>query len=144
MIRLRTGCAGDEGAVRDLLAACDMAGDLDPCECLLAEDAGALAGLARIEHAGGHAYLRPVAVAAAYRGRGVGRMLIETLLAREGGLRIVARGSATVFYEALGFRPLEWEQVDPAFQAECAECGDLGECNPVAMESLVTATMGER
>ena len=133
MITLRQGRAEDEEAIRDLLAAYGMAGDLDPFECLLAEDADCLAGLARIERAGGTAYLRPIAVASAYLGQGIGRKLIEALHAREDQIRVVARGSAAGFYETLGFLPLDWGRVEQAFQAECAACPNLGECSPVAM-----------
>ena len=135
MITLRQGRVEDTEAIRELLAACGMADDLDPCECLLAEDVDCLAGLARSERAGGIAYLRPIAVASAYQGQGIGRRLIEALHAREDRIRVVARGSAAGFYETLGFLPLDWERVEPAFQAECATCPDLGKCSPVAMWS---------
>jgi N-acetylglutamate synthase-like GNAT family acetyltransferase len=112
-----------------------MAGAVDPCECLLAEDGDALAGLARIEYAAGTAYLRPIVVASAYRGHGVGRSLIDTLRARDDQIWVVARGNAAGFYESLGFQPMDWEMVEPAFQAECAECLDSGTCNPIAMRT---------
>lgn len=133
MILLRGGRSGDGEAVEALLAACDMEGPLDPCECLLADDGGRLAGLARVECAGGVAYLRPIAVAPGYRGRGIGRMLVDALARQEGELRVVARGSAFGFYTALAFVPLAWELVDPAYQAECEVCPDLRECRPVGM-----------
>jgi N-acetylglutamate synthase-like GNAT family acetyltransferase len=133
VIVLRQGCTDDNQAVQDLLAACGMAGPLDPCECLIAEDRGCLAGFARVEHAGRVAYLRPIAVAADHRGQGIGRRLIYALLAKEGELRVVARGSAAGFYTALGFLPLDWMLVDPAFQAECQQCPDLADCKPVGM-----------
>jgi len=119
--------------VEALLAACDMEGPLDPCECLLAEDGGQLVGLARAERAGGVAYLRPVAVAPRYRGQGIGRMLVDALARQEGELRVVARGSASGFYTSLAFVQLAWELVDPAYQAECEGCPDLQECRPVGM-----------
>jgi len=133
VILLRRGSADNGAAVGALLAACDMEGSLDPCECLIAEDGGRLAGLARVERAGGVAYLRPVAVAPGYRGRGTGRMLVDALARQEGELRVVARGSASGFYTALAFAPLAWERVDPAYQAECEVCPDLEECRPVGM-----------
>lgn len=135
MITLRQGRAEDEQAVQHLLAACEMAGALDPCECVLAVDGGCLAGLARVEHAGGNAYLRPIAVAFAYQGQGVGRRLIEALYAGTDEFRVVARGSAVGFYETLGFQRLDWEMVDPAFQTECVMCPERGKCNPIAMRS---------
>lgn len=136
MILLRRGHADDGAAVEALLAACDLEGPLDPCECLLAEDGGRLAGLARVEHASGVAYLRPVGVAPGYRGQGIGRMLVDALARQEGELRVVARGSASGFYAALAFVSLAWELVDPAYQAECESCPDLEECRPVGMRRM--------
>ncbi|MFO7270758.1 GNAT family N-acetyltransferase [Sphaerobacter thermophilus] len=72
---------------------------------------GQTAGTGRITFYGDEAQIVWVAVRKPYRGRGVGRAIMEHLLrlARDQGSRIVtlnAQTHALTFYEALGFRPI--------------------------------------
>ena len=72
---------------------------------------GKTVGTGRITFYGSEAQIVWVAVRKPYRGRGVGRAIMEHLLrlAREQGSRIVtlnAQTHALTFYEALGFRPI--------------------------------------
>lgn len=72
---------------------------------------GEVAGTGRITFYGDEAQIVWVAVRQPYRGRGVGRAIMEHLLrlAAEQGIRIItlnAQTHALTFYEALGFEPV--------------------------------------
>ena len=84
---LRLASPADEGAVAALLSASEL--PLDgvhealPC-FVVAEDAGGIVGVAGIEACGAtgeHALLRSVAVAPAWRSRGLGRALVTRTIA---------------------------------------------------------------
>ncbi len=133
MITLRPGRLQDTAAVRELMRACHLSRRIDPRDCMLAEEDGAVAGLARLEYAGGVPYLRPLAVAPAHQHQGIGRDLVQHLTEGLTELRLVARGSAVGFYADLGFLPMAWEGVAAEFQQECLDCHDRDECSPVPM-----------
>jgi len=133
MITLRPGCPEDASTLQALLAAYDMAGEIDPADCLLAVDLDGVVGFARLEWADRVPYLRPLVVAPASQRQGVGRRLVEALLADRAELRVVARGQAAPFYTALGFWAIDWDAVHPPFRRECERCPDRPTCQPVPM-----------
>lgn len=133
MITLRQGRPEDARAVQALLQSSAMGVALDPGECLLAEEKGTIAGLARIEYGDPIPYLRPIAISPHHQHRGIGRQLLETLIKDLDELRVVARGEAVGFYSAFGFKPMDWESVYAGYQQECAECPDHDSCRPVPM-----------
>lgn len=76
------------------------------------------------------AFVNPVITHEAWRGFGVGRALMEEALAHYGELRLVARGKSVGFYEALGFKPLAWEDVKMELVEDCDTCELRDECGP--------------
>jgi N-acetylglutamate synthase-like GNAT family acetyltransferase len=134
MITLRRGRSEELEAVQTLLQACEMGVELDPGECLLAEEEGEVVGLGRLENSGGVPYLRPIAISPHHQHRGIGRQLLSALLTDLHELRVVARGKAFGFYSALGFESMDWDCVYAGYRQECAECPDHEQCGPVPMK----------
>jgi amino-acid N-acetyltransferase len=87
---------------------------------LIARDVGGIVGSAALEHYGAAALLRSVAVAAAWRGQGLGQRLTAAALdmAREGGVTQVylLTETAADFFPRFGFRPIARAEVDSAVQ----------------------------
>ena len=83
----------------------------------------------------GVCHVNPVVVCSTWRGRGVGRALMDYAATRFGELRLVSRGSSRSFYEALEFTPIAWDAIKPEIAAECEECELFDECGPTPMSS---------
>lgn len=108
---MRASTASDFRQVRALLAGAGLpVGDLDSAPGLrfwVVEDGGELVGVIGLERSGRAALLRSLAVAPAYRKRGLGRTLVEHLEreARAEGIELLVllTQSAAVFFEGLGY-----------------------------------------
>ncbi len=83
----------------------------------------------------GNAFVNPVVANPAWRGRGVGRTLMEDALRRHGELRLVSRGVAVPFYRALGYESCSWDEIDEGVSEDCAHCSWRDECGPLPMRS---------
>lgn len=140
MITLRQGCRQDLAALEKILVTCGMRGEINPSECLGAEE-GRVAGFGRIDYADGVPYLRPIVTAPESRGHGIGRQLLEALVVGRDEVRVVARGEVAGFYRSCGFVPMAWDSVYVSFREECAECPDRASCKPIPMR--YRANLGE-
>jgi N-acetylglutamate synthase-like GNAT family acetyltransferase len=130
---LRKGNERDRTAVHDLLVSYEMAADLPPNEFIVAEIEGQIVGAARLEWEDQAAYVRPILVHSAWRGKNIGVALIRTIAQHQPALHVVARGSATGFYRKLGFMPMPWDQVPERYRQECETCPALETCRPEPM-----------
>ena len=76
---------------------------------VVAEEAGTIVGVGQVKaHGDGSRELASIAVAPALQGQGIGRALVEALLARESGtLHLTCRRELGGYYERFGFRRLE-------------------------------------
>ncbi len=77
---------------------------------LVAEEEGAIVGVGQVKaHKDGSRELASIAVVPARQGHGIGRAVIERLLAREPGviLHLTCRRELQGYYERFGFRRLE-------------------------------------
>ena len=87
---------------------------------LVAREDSRIVGIAALELYGGSALLRSVAVAAALRGRGLGRQLTTAALelAQRHGVRTVYLLTETAggFFPKFGFQTITRNDVDPAVQ----------------------------
>lgn len=99
---------GDAGLPLDGVAAA-----LD--DFIVAESDGALVGVAGLERCGRHALLRSVAVADSWRSRGVGRALVQRILADAESRAIPAlyllTTTAEHYFPAFGFRTIARDEV---------------------------------
>jgi N-acetylglutamate synthase-like GNAT family acetyltransferase len=85
---------------------------------VVAEEEGAIVGVGQVkEHGDSSRELASIAVVPARQGQGIGRALIETLLAREPGvvLHLTCRRELEGFYERFGFRTLARREYPPYF-----------------------------
>lgn len=87
----------------------------------------------------GRAYVNPIVVNPNWRGTGVGRALMDAALVEHGELRLVSRGSSVGFYEALGYVPCAWDEIDKGVSEDCANCSWRDECKPLPMRSAYAA-----
>ncbi|HEX8987489.1 MAG TPA: arsenic resistance N-acetyltransferase ArsN2 [Rhodocyclaceae bacterium] len=103
------------------LPADDLAPALLPGFELALDTAGRLIGAAGIEVAGGDALLRSVAAAADWRGRGLGRRLVERreAAARAAGIRRIylLTTGADAFFRHLGYCDMARDEVPAAIAA---------------------------
>lgn len=120
-VRLRAAEADDLDAVEALLASSGLpvAGVADALErFVLAEADGTLVGVGGLEVHGGDGVLRSVAVAPAWRGRGLGARVTRRLLAdaRALGLRRLWLLTTTAegWFPRHGFRPAPREEASEA------------------------------
>ena len=82
----------------------------------------------------GIAYVNPIVTHGIWRGRGVGRALIEDARKIAGELRLISRGTSEGFYRKLGFVEMPWEDVDlEAAEEDCDNCPYRETCGPVPM-----------
>ncbi len=96
--------------------------------------AGDIVGFLRVARgANGVMHVNPVVVVSTWRGYGVGRALMQDALQRFGELRLVSRGESVGFYEALGFAPISWDDVDKAEVDDCDNCPVREDCGPLPM-----------
>ncbi len=92
-------------------------------------------GFVRVaEGANGAAHVNPIVVCESWRGYGVGRELMQYASDKFGELRLVARGSAVPFYQALGFETCEWDDIDMSVTEDCDHCTDRDACQPIPMK----------
>ncbi len=87
----------------------------------------------------GNAFVNPVVVHKSWRGYDVGRALMDHALREHGELRLVSRGSSVGFYEAIGYVPCEWSEIDEGVSEDCDGCSWRDECGPVPMRSPIQA-----
>jgi N-acetylglutamate synthase-like GNAT family acetyltransferase len=92
---------------------------LDWPNFVVAEDEGAIVGVGQVKaHGDGSRELASIAVVPARQRQGIGRALIEALLAREPGviLHLTCRRELQSFYERFGFRSLQPAEYPPYFR----------------------------
>ena len=126
----------DLPAIYDLMTAYDMVGKFATDRCVIAEREDRLIGFARVEVADGKSYLRPIVVDRQNQDQGIGKALLQHILSQMPCLTVISRGSATGFYERMGFEFADWNEIHLLFKNECAACPDLKTCKPVPMRSL--------
>ena len=92
-----------------------------------------IAGFVRVELWNGIAHVSPIIVDAAYQRRGIGKLLMDSVRKAYDDVRLVARGGAIAFYEALDFDPTDWDLIDPRYSEDCRNCPVRDTCKPVPM-----------
>jgi N-acetylglutamate synthase-like GNAT family acetyltransferase len=113
---IRRALAGDQAAIADLVRAARLnRRELDWRRFVVAEDAGQVIGAGQVRlYPDGSRELASGVVRPAYRGRGVGRRLIEALLAAETGpVYVLAERQHAGHFARLGFRPVEPAALPP-------------------------------
>lgn len=115
---LRPARTDDLGAVSRLLtdAKLPLDGvDTSLADFVVAESDGALVGVAGLERCGQHALLRSVAVADAWRSRGLGRALVQRVIADAESRGIPAlyllTTTAERYFPSFGFREIARDEV---------------------------------
>ena len=53
-------------------------------------------------------------------GQGIGKALLQHILSQMPCLTVISRGSATGFYERMGFEFADWNEIHLLFKNECA------------------------
>ena len=116
---IRSATEADQPTVRRLIKEANINPmSLDWPNFVVAEDDGAIVGLGQVKaHRDGSRELASIAVVPARQGQGIGRALIETLLAREPGvvLYLTCRRELEGFYQRFGFRNLGRAEFPPYF-----------------------------
>lgn len=80
------------------------------------------------------AYVNPIVLYQPWRGFGIGRLLMDDVRERFGGIRLVSRGVSLAFYRALGYKDVDWECIASEIASECDGCEMREECQPQPME----------
>lgn len=91
------------------------------------------------------AEVRTVAVAEHLHGKGVGRMILEAIIARArtiGVQRIFCLTFETEFFGSLGFKEIEGTPVEPEVYAELLRSYDAGVAEFLDLESVKPNTLG--
>jgi N-acetylglutamate synthase-like GNAT family acetyltransferase len=118
-LSIRPATEADQSTIRRLVKEARInPRDLNWPNFVVAEDAGEIVGVAQVKsHGDGSRELASIAVVPARQGQGIGRLLIETLLAREQGvvLHLTCRSELQGYYERFGFRRLERAEYPPYF-----------------------------
>lgn len=101
---------------------------------VVAETVGRIVGCACLISIMDVIELRSIAVLPAWKNKGIGRRLFETLMQRAKGMtdRIYVRTTARGFFETMGFRALDDSQ-KPVLWQDCADCDKLDVCMQVPM-----------
>ena len=101
---------------------------------VVAETGGRIVGCACLYSNPGLVELRSIAVLPAWKNKGIGRRLFETLMQRAKGMtdRIYVRTTARGFFGKMGFKVLDDSQ-KPVLWQECAECDKMDVCMQVPM-----------
>ena len=140
--RLRAAEASDLVGVEALLRANELplAGVREALPgFVVAEAAGTIVGVAGLEVHEGHALLRSVAVAAEWRSRGLGRVLVERMIAEA-----IARGLESIhlitmtaerYFPSFGFTPVSRDAV-PARLLEAEEFTSLCPASATVMRLM--------
>jgi N-acetylglutamate synthase-like GNAT family acetyltransferase len=133
MLRFESARPEDREELEALLWENDME-VADPIEdFMLAREGDEIAGCGRIEDFPDVVMVRPLVVAASFRRRGIGGLLLKQILPAGKPAVIVARGESVQFYTGFGFTLADWQTV-PIHQAhECTSCPDRTECRPQPM-----------
>lgn len=116
---IRLATEADQAAIRRLIKEANINPmSLNWPNFVVADDEGAIVGVGQVKaHGDGSRELASIAVVAARQGQGIGRAIIETLLAREPSavLHLTCRRELEGFYERFGFRSLERTEYPPYF-----------------------------
>lgn len=81
-------------------------------------------------------YVNPVVVTPLWRGKGIGRALMDSARKRYGELRFVARSTSIPFYTTLGCTSIPWNMIASEIAADCTDCPLAEKCNPQPMQYL--------
>jgi amino-acid N-acetyltransferase len=118
-VSIRPATQADQPTIRRLIKDANLNRmSLDWLNFVVAEEDGAIVGVAQVKaHGDGSRELASIAVVPARQGQGIGRALIERLLAREPGavLHLTCRRELVGYYERFGFRRLERAEYPPYF-----------------------------
>ena len=112
-ITIRNARLEDSATIKRIV----RAAGLDPMSLhwpnfLVADRAGRIIGIGQVKPYPGARELGSLAVLKAYRGRGVGSMIILALIEREtGDLYLLCREALEVYYEPFGFRRAGWREL---------------------------------
>ena len=116
---IRPATEADQSTIRRLIKEANLNPmSLNWTNVMVAEEDGAIVGLGQVKaHGDGSRELASIAVVPARQGQGIGRALIETLLAREprAVLYLTCRRELEGFYQRFGFRTLERAEYPPYF-----------------------------
>lgn len=129
----RSGRTADLAVIENLLHLAGMDGEIDPRHCLIAESQSGILGFARVETIRQKAFIRPIVVHPSAQQQGIGRGLIQRLLAQYSELRVVSRGDAQEFYRRMGFAQFPWSEVPEEIRCECELCPQASSCQPIPM-----------
>jgi amino-acid N-acetyltransferase len=118
-LTIRTAIEADQPTIRRLIKEARINRmSLNWPNFVVAEEEGAIVGVGQVKaHGDGSRELASIVVVPARQGQGIGRALIETLLARESGvdLYLTCRRELEGFYERFGFRTLMRAEYPPYF-----------------------------
>ena len=118
-MKIRPATAADQNVIRTIiLRACLNPGGLDWRRFLIVEDKGQVIGIGQIKpHRDGSRELASLAVVPAAQGRGVGSLLVTTLLAGESGpVYLMCRAELAHYYARFGFAALTPVAMPPYFR----------------------------
>ena len=107
-------------------------GNID--QFIVAETGGKIVGCACLDNSADLIELRSIAVLPAWKNKGFGRRLFETLEQRAKGMtdRIYVRTTAQGFFDKMGFEALDNSQ-KPVLWQDCADCDKFDVCMQVPM-----------
>src|ERR1700674_5026711 len=115
---IRTATEADQPTIRRLIKEANINPmSLDWPNFVVAEEDGAIVGVGQVKaHGDGSRELASIAVVPARQGQGIGRAIIETLVAREPSvLYLTCRRELEAFYRRFGFRTLARAEYPPYF-----------------------------
>ncbi len=120
LVTIRPATQADQPTIRRLIKEANLNRmSLHWPNFVVAEVDGAIVGVGQVKAHGDHSReLASIAVVPARQGQGIGRALIERLLAREPGvvLHLTCRRELEGYYERFGFRRLERAEYPPYFR----------------------------
>lgn len=119
-LTIRVATEADQTMIRRLIKEAHLNPmSLDWPNFVVAEEEGAIVGVGQVKaHKDGSRELASIAVVPERQGQGIGRALIEMLLAREAGVAVhlTCRRELRGYYERFGFRRLEPGEYPPFFR----------------------------
>ncbi len=142
-IRFRYGRPTDLPAIHSLMLSSGMSGEIDPHECLVAENKAGILGFARVEVIQQQAFIRPIVVQPSAQHQGIGRQLVQHLFDQWSELRVVSRGKVQDFYRRMGFTHYPWKDVPREIRQECELCPEVSNCQPIPMVGYREFTVQE-